>query len=193
MSDVPVDDDDRWRTRVRTTYETVHVPLWRAVLAWSGSTDVADEAVAEGFAQLLRRGPEVRDPDAWVWRATFRLAAGDLQRRRRAGGRTVDLDRAGSLAGRVDRLPDDALDLVAAMAQLTDQQRRCVALVDVAGHTAPSAAALLDTTPATVRVQLLRARRRLRTLLADPAVPAGPAVPAVPTDLSDPADPEVTR
>lgn len=196
MSETPVDDDGRssaWPSRVRTTYETVHAPLWRAVLAWSGSTDVADEAVAEAFAQLLRRGPEVRDPDAWVWRAAFRLAAGDLQRRRRATGRTVDVDRAGEVAGRTDRLPDDALDLVAALAQLTDQQRRCVALVDVAGHTAPSAAALLDTSAATVRVQLMRARRRLRTLLAEPHAPMPPAVRTAPTDLSDPADPEVTR
>ena len=187
MSDESADADDRWRSRVRASYDDVRVPLWRAIVAWSGSVDVADEAVAEAFAQLIRRGDEVRDPDAWVWRAAFRLAAGDLQRRRRASGRTVDLDRAGAVVGRVDRLPDDALDLVAALAQLSDQQRRCVALVDVAGHTAPTAAALLGTSAATVRVQLMRARRRLRALLAEPADGSDPSTP------SDPADPEVTR
>jgi len=187
VSDESADADDRWRSRVRASYDDVRVPLWRAIVAWSGSVDVADEAVAEAFAQLIRRGDEVRDPDAWVWRAAFRLAAGDLQRRRRASGRTVDLDRAGAVVGRVDRLPDDALDLVAALAQLSDQQRRCVALVDVAGHTAPTAAALLGTSAATVRVQLMRARRRLRALLAEPADGSDPSTP------SDPADPEVTR
>ena len=48
--------------RVRAAYEAVHAPLWRAVLAYSGSADVADEAVAEAFAQLLRRGDGVEIP-----------------------------------------------------------------------------------------------------------------------------------
>jgi RNA polymerase sigma-70 factor (ECF subfamily) len=145
-----------WQEAVHATYVDVGASLWRAVLGWSGSTDVADEAVAEGFAQLLRRGPVVKDPAAWVWRASFRLAAGELQRRRA---------RPESVAEPVDHLPDDAVDLIRALQQLSDQQRRCVVLVDLAGHTAVSAAAVLDTSPATVRVQLSRARRRLRTLL----------------------------
>ena len=164
--------DDRaaaWSDVVRATYVDIRGPLWRAILAWSASIEVADEAVAEGFAQLLRRGREVRDPAAWVWRASFRLAAGDLQRRRSDGSGSADgLDR---LVAAADRLPDDAIDLVRAMAQLSDQQRRCVALVDIAGHTAPSAAEVLGTSAATVRVQLMRARRRLRALLEDEVTP----------------------
>lgn len=159
-----------WRDTVHATYLEVRGPLWRALLAWSGSTDVADEAVAESFAQLLRRGDEVRDPAAWVWRAAFRLAAGDLQRRRRrasAGGP----DQVDHLPKSPDRLPDEAIDLVRALAHLSDQQRRCLVLVDGAGHTAVSAAAVLDTSPATVRVQLMRARRRLRALLDDEVTP----------------------
>jgi RNA polymerase sigma-70 factor (ECF subfamily) len=155
-----------WTDTVRSTYDDVHARLWRSVVAWSGSTDVADEAVAEGFAQLLRRGAEVRDPEAWVWRASFRIAAGELQRRRAtasAGGpEAVD-----HLVAPPDRLSDDALDLVRALARLSDQQRRCIVLVDVAGHTAPSAAAVLGTTAATVRVQLMRARRQLRSQLEE--------------------------
>ena len=164
-----VDDDATpWTERVRAAYEEVRVPLWRAVLAWSGSPDVADEALAESFAQLLRRGDEVRDPAAWAWQAAFRLAAGDLQRRRTADGRAGADGALDRVAARADRLPDDALDLIRALGHLSDQQRRCVALVDVAGHTAPSAAEVLGTSAATVRVQLMRARRTLRHLLADP-------------------------
>ncbi|MBX3314441.1 MAG: hypothetical protein KF906_08990 [Actinobacteria bacterium] len=163
---VEADDsvDGDWSERVRATYLEVRAPLWRALLAWSGSVDVADDAVAEGFAQVLRRGPVVRDPAAWVWRASFRLAAGDLQRRRRSAG-TVGVDALLGVAGATDRLPDDAIDLVGALAHLSEQQRQCIALVDVAGHTAPSAAAVLGTSAATVRVQLMRGRRRLRALL----------------------------
>jgi RNA polymerase sigma-70 factor (ECF subfamily) len=81
-------------------------------------------------------------------------------------GRTGD-DELIAAVGVSDRLPDQALDLVRALARLSEQQRRCVALVDVAGHTAPSAAAVLGTTSATVRVQLMRARRRLRYMLSE--------------------------
>jgi RNA polymerase sigma-70 factor (ECF subfamily) len=160
---------ESWSSIVRGTYDEVRGPLWRALLAWSGSPDVADEAVAEAFAQLLGRGPEVRDPSAWVWRSAFRIGAGDLHRRRTIEGRASDRD-LNSQPSVVDRLPDDALDLVAALAHLSEQQRQCVALVDVAGHTAPSAAAVLGTTAATVRVQLMRGRRRLRSLLEDAAI-----------------------
>lgn len=146
--------------RVRAAYEAVHAPLWRAVLAYSGSADVADEAVAEAFAQLLRRGDGVDDPAAWAWRSAFRIAAGELKRRGGAptAGRVPDVGVA---------VPEPALDLIAALRHLTEQQRACVVLCELAGHPAPEAARLLGTTAATVRVQRMRARRRLRDLLED--------------------------
>lgn len=171
-------DDPTWVETVRAVYVEVGPRLWRSLVAWSSSTEVAEEALAEAFAQLIRRGAEVRDPEAWVWRAAFRLAAGDLQRRRQRPVVSLDAaERDGRLAhatGRIEGLPAEAADLVRALARLSDQQRRCVALVDVAGHTAVSAAAVLGTTPATVRVQLMRARRRLRAELtaADDRDPA---------------------
>jgi RNA polymerase sigma-70 factor (ECF subfamily) len=158
--------------RLRQTYEEVHPRLWRAVLAWSGSADVADEAVADAFAQAARRGDDLRDPAAWVWRAAFRIAAGELARRRRSP--VVSLDDPDRPIGWDPPqvrpgTPDDAVALIAALQHLSDQQRRAVVLVDGAGFTAPEAADLLATSPATIRVQLVRARRRLRALLSDDA------------------------
>jgi RNA polymerase sigma-70 factor (ECF subfamily) len=157
--------------RVRAAYEAVHAPLWRAVLAYSGSADVADEAVAEAFAQLLRRGEGVDDPAAWAWRSAFRIAAGELQRRRQAptaaGLAALDDDGQPGHPPVGVPMPELALDLIAALRHLTDQQRACVVLCDLAGHDAPSAARLLGTTGATVRVQLMRSRRRLRELLEE--------------------------
>ena len=146
--------------RVRAAYEAVHAPLWRAVLAYSGSAEVADDAVAEAFAQLLRRGDGVDDPAAWAWRSAFRIAAGELKRRANAAvpGAVPDVGVS---------VPDPAFDLIDALRHLTDQQRACVVLCDLAGHGAPEAARLLGTTAATVRVQRMRARRRLRDLLED--------------------------
>ena len=148
--------------RLRPVYEEVHARLWRALLAWSGSAHVADEAAAEAFAQAARRGAAIVDPAAWIWRAAFRIAAGELARQRRDAP-LGDHDPASTAAF----LPAETVDLVRALQHLSDQQRRAIVLVDGAGMTSPEAAAVLATSPATVRVQLSRARRRLRALLSD--------------------------
>ncbi len=154
--------------RLRQVYQEGRGRLWRALFAWSGSVDVADEALAEAFAQAARRGDEVRDPEAWVWRAAFRIAAGDLARRRAHRDRTVDLDGVDLASPEASlALPGDAIDLLRALQQLPDQQRQAIVLTDGAGFTAPEAARVLGTSAATVRVQASRARHRLRPLLTD--------------------------
>lgn len=187
------DGASAWSDRVRDAYEQHRTPLWKALLVWSGSAEVADEAVSEAFAQLLRRGDGVRDPAAWAWKVAFRVAAGDLQRRRQHADRSADLALVGDLAARPDRLPDDALDLLRALRGLSEQQRAVVALVDASGHSAASAAEVLGTTAATVRVQLMRARRRLRTQLDHPEAGAPSPRPGRSTPEPDASvDPEVT-
>src|SRR4051794_39640048 len=69
-------------TSVEALYRADAERLWRAVLAFAGDPDIASDAVAEAYAQVLRRGAGVRDPQAWTWRAAFRIAAGSLKRSR---------------------------------------------------------------------------------------------------------------
>jgi RNA polymerase sigma-70 factor (ECF subfamily) len=145
--------------RAREVFEAQHVRLWRAVAVWSGSQEVADEAVAETFAQLVRRGDAVVDPAAWAWRTAFRIAAADLQRRRRE----VHYEVREILLPEVQS--ETVLDLMRALQHLSDQQRACVVVCDLLGYAAEDAAPLLHTSAATVRVQRMRARRRLRSLL----------------------------
>ena len=132
--------------------------LWRSVLAYAGDPDLASEAVAEAFAQGLRRGDAVRSPEAWVWRAAFRIAAGALKQR---SVPPPDLRQASY------ELSEPAIDLVAALGQLSPKQRSAVVLHHYAGYPASEIAAILHSTPAAVRVHLTRGRRRLRTLLED--------------------------
>ena len=87
---------------VETLYREDGTRLWRAVRAYAADTTVADDAVAEAFAQLLRRGEEVREPQKWVWRAAFKIAAGELHRRRR------DLPEPPAEVGRLD--PECSVD-----------------------------------------------------------------------------------
>ena len=143
---------------VEELYRTEATKLSRSLFGYSASRSITEDAVAESFTQLLRRGAEVRDPRAWVWRTAFRVAAGELQRQRRLANEVlVDL---------VTDEPDDMLDMVAALQTLSEMQRKAVVLHDYAGHRAAEVARMIGSTEAAVRVHLMRGRRRLRDQLA---------------------------
>lgn len=132
--------------------------MWRAVLAFAGDPEVASDAVAEGFAQALHRGTEIRDPERWLWRVVFRVAAGMLRDRRRSGPLVVE----GSY-----EMEEPARELVVALAQLSPRQRAAVVLHHSAGYPVKEVAAIIGSTPGAVKVHLLRGRRRLRELLEE--------------------------
>jgi RNA polymerase sigma-70 factor (ECF subfamily) len=132
--------------------------MWRALLAYSGDPEVASDAVAEAFAQVLRRGDAVEDPERWVWRAAFKIASGELKERWK---RPV-IETIGSY-----EMEEPARDLVVALSSLSEKQRRAVVLHDAAGYPAKQVARMVGSTEAAVRVHLMRGRRRLRELLGD--------------------------
>ena len=142
--------------RLERVYREQGGRIWRAVLLTSGSREVADDAVAEAFAQALRRGRAVRDPAAWVWRVAFRVAAGELKERGRVGA-FEDEPTVG--------LPDPFVDLWRAIARLPMKQRASVVLADYAGWSHREIAHALGSTVSAVGVHVHRARKRLRELL----------------------------
>jgi len=105
---------------VEAVYRQEGDRMWRALYAYTGDEEVAADAVADAFAQALRRGPAIRDVRSWVWRAAFRIAAGELKRRS-----TVVL---GAMPEGVayDAHPDT--QLLDALQRLTAQQRAVVVL-----------------------------------------------------------------
>lgn len=132
--------------------------LWRALLAFAGDREIASDAVGEAFAQCLARGSAVRSPGRWIWRAAFRIAAGELKERR---VRSLPLE---------DRAMDmDAStgELLSALAKLSPRQRACVVLRYHGGYRPREIAGILGSTAATVRVHLSQARRRLRRVLEE--------------------------
>ena len=139
-------------------YRTDGASLWRAVFAYAGNRDVADDAVAEAFAQCLRRGEAVRSPRAWVWRAAFRIAAGELVERRKSF----------ALDGAVGReIPAGLAELFSVLAQLPPRQRGALVLRYYAGYDTTEIARILGCSVATVRVHLSRGTRTLRRLLEE--------------------------
>jgi len=133
--------------------------LWRSLYAFAGNADIASDAVAEAYAQVLRRGSAVRDPSAWTWRAAFRIASGALRAARseiRSEQRPTEY---------VDRYGDP--DLMAALRQLPDGQRAAVILFYFADMPVREIATRLGSNSLAVRANLSRGRRRLRQLLGD--------------------------
>ena len=144
--------------RIERLYRERGDRIWRGLLAFSGDPEVASDAVAEAFAQVRRRGDEVHDPERWIWRAAFRIAAGELKQRKRS----EVLVAAGSY-----EMEEPARDLVMALAALSEGQRASVVLHDAAGYTAREVAKIVGSTEAAIRVHLMRGRRRLRELLRE--------------------------
>jgi RNA polymerase sigma-70 factor (ECF subfamily) len=156
------------RPTAEATYRSDADRLWRAVFAWAGDADVASDAVAEAFAQLLHRGDRIRDPAAWAWRTAFRIAAGSLKARR-ASDRVTAIDARGVShlpdPGYLDRYSDP--DLLSALRRLPDGQRAAVILFYYADLPIAQIAARLGSNQIAVRTNLSRGRRRLRQLLGD--------------------------
>jgi RNA polymerase sigma factor (sigma-70 family) len=152
--------------RVEAVYRSVHDRLWRSLLSYTGDADLASDAEAEAFAQVLRRGDLVDDVGAWVWRSAFRIAAG-LLAARSTSTRPSGVDGG---AARVDgAAPADGsvAEFLGLLAGLSAQQRACVALRYVGEYSSAEIGEILGTSAGTVRVQLHRAHASLRQTIAE--------------------------
>jgi RNA polymerase sigma-70 factor (ECF subfamily) len=130
--------------------------LWRSLVLSFGDPELAADAMAEAFAQALHRGTAIRDSQRWVWKAAYRIAAGEKHR----GGRvTAWVDDA------TTEIDESIVDLLRALERLTPKQRASVILADYAGYSHREIAIVLGTSVPTVAVHIHNARRRLRGML----------------------------
>jgi RNA polymerase sigma-70 factor (ECF subfamily) len=146
------------RARYEELYRTHGAALWRSVLLYAGDPDVASDAVAEAFAQAIRRGEDIETPRAWITRAAFRIAAGDLKDRRTRAYPIVDVGY---------EMPESVAGLADALAELSPKQRAAAVLHFRDGYTAAEVAEIIGSTTSAVGVHLHRAKARLRELLGD--------------------------
>jgi RNA polymerase sigma-70 factor (ECF subfamily) len=129
------------------------------------SPSVADDVVAETFLTAWRRLDDIpRDELPWLLGVARRVIAN--QHRREATQQRIrhrvarePVDEAGSAS-----LPDP--DLPRALAELSDRDRELLTLVAWDGLSAAEAARVVGCSPATARVRLHRARRRLAAKLS---------------------------
>jgi DNA-directed RNA polymerase specialized sigma24 family protein len=148
----------RQADRVELVYREQGPRIWRAVFAYCGDREIASDAVAEAFAQLLRRGDSVRDPVAWTWRAAFRIAAGELKGRNRMTHRFEGFS--------ID-IREPASDLIEALARLSPKQRAALILHHYAGYPFKDVARILGSTVGAVKVHASVGRKRLGRLLEE--------------------------
>ena len=125
----------------------------------TGDREAASDAVAEAFAQAIRRGDAIRDPAAWVWKTAFRVAKGLPDKRFATAPGQED--------GDPGALSDELMDLVRALKILTPHQRAAVVLHYYGGYSVREIANILASSASAVGVHLYRARNRLRRELGD--------------------------
>ena len=145
--------------RVEAVFRSVHRRLWRSLLLFTGDAELASDAVAEAFAQVLRRGDAVDDVEAWVWRSAFRIAGGLVAAR----SSSTDL----GLVDGSTPLTGSLAEFLGLLGDLSPQQRACVALRYVGEYTSPEIGELLGTSASTVRVHLNRAHVTLRQTIRE--------------------------
>lgn len=132
--------------------------IWRAVYAYAGGRrEVADDAVAEAFARAMTRGAEVRDPIPYLYRVAFRVASAELLQRKKEDADVPEIA--------VDPSSNGLPDLLGALTQLTPAQRAAVYLHYRLDLPVRDVARMTGMSVASVKVHLMRGRRRLRELL----------------------------
>jgi len=145
---------------VAEVWRTQRAKLWRSLVAFSGDPELASDSMSEAFAQALGREAALVTPERWIWRTAFRIATGELADRGR---------RRQAIASSIDSITmaEPIVDLVTALRTLSPNQRAVAVLRLYADMPTREVARVLGCTPATVRVHLAQARRRLRPLLED--------------------------
>jgi RNA polymerase sigma factor (sigma-70 family) len=146
------------RAEIERVYKSQGERLWRALVLFSGDRDLASDAVSEAFAQAISRGSAINDLTGWVWRAAFNIARGDLKRRGRPAAELPDLPA---------EVPMETVDLVRALAKLTQKQRASIVLHHYAGYSTKETAEIIGSTAGAVGMHLDRGRKRLRNLMGD--------------------------
>jgi DNA-directed RNA polymerase specialized sigma24 family protein len=126
VQDAPVNTEPR--DAVERVWREQGAKLWRSLVAFTGDPEVATDAMAEAFAQALGRGDAVREHDRWIWRSSFRIAAGELKARGQRPGREDES---------VYVMPEPIADLVRALGTLSPNQRAAAILHDYADPDEP--------------------------------------------------------
>src|ERR1700760_447059 len=142
--------------------------LWAVALRIACDPDDAADALQDAMVSAFRRAGDFRGESAvttWLHRIVVNASLDRLRRRAaRPAVSTGDEQAFEALVaqdGDHARSTDTRLDVNAALRMLPPQQRAALVLVDMLGFSVADTAAILDTSPGTVKSRCARARARL--------------------------------
>lgn len=156
--------------------------LWAVALRTTGNREDAADALQEALVSAYRRAGSYRGEAAvttWLHRVVVNACLDRLRaaKVRRADPLPDDLEEYAGRGALVSADTTDPADVavghdrrsrvLAALRDLPDEQRACLVLVDLEGHSVAEAAAMLGCAEGTVKSRCSRGRARLATLLAD--------------------------
>jgi RNA polymerase sigma-70 factor (ECF subfamily) len=141
--------------------------LWAVALRTVCDPEEAADALQDAMVSAFRRAGEFRGEAAvttWLHRIVVNASLDRLRRRAARPALAAGDEQAfEALAPDVDpaRAADTRMDVDAALRVLPPQQRAALVLVDMLGFSVADAAAVLGTSPGTVKSRCARARARL--------------------------------
>jgi RNA polymerase sigma-70 factor (ECF subfamily) len=140
--------------------------LLAQLYAFTSDRGDAQECLAEAYMRAWQRWPQVSRydaPEAWVRTVAFRLS---VNRWRKATNAAKAWRRHGEPSPMPAPSPD-SVDLVRALRELPEQQRRALVLFHVADLSIEEIARETDSPVGTVKARLSRGRAALATLLTE--------------------------
>jgi len=146
--------------------------MFRTAYAWCHNSALAEDLVHEAILKAIESAPHLRDikaADAWI----FRILVNCHRMYLRRANDGADSEQIENCVVESEHLPGriaDAEDLVArvrsALAQLNEQQRKVISLVDLEGFSYTEVADILEVPIGTVMSRLSRARQKLKKILS---------------------------
>ncbi len=186
--------------------------LWAVAVRTTGDREEAADALQDALLSACRRAESFRGDaqvSTWLHRIVVNACLDRLRRRRSRLTESLpdEPDRLADLADRAGRdditeVSERRTDVMAALAQLSEEQRTALVLVDMEGYPVDEAAAIIGCAAGTVKSRCARGRAKLVPLLAQyrrnhheradvqadgSAQPVGERVPANP-----PAEPDIS-
>ena len=156
------DPDARAAVRLEELFRRHHA----AVAAYArrrAPRDAADDVVATTFLVAWRRLDDVpSDSLPWLLAVARNVVATQRRGSRRRGALRLRLERAGAGASPPSAVEEPAGRVAAALGRLSANDREAITLIAWDGLRPAEAATVLGQSPATFRVRLHRAKRRLR-------------------------------
>jgi RNA polymerase sigma-70 factor (ECF subfamily) len=162
-------------------YQRSARPLWAYLARVSADPSLADDLVQEAYIRFLgaEHAPVMQEGEIAQRRYLFRIATNLLRDHWRKPRPTSieELPESFFAASATSQHETQAL-LAPAMAQMNPRERQLLWLAHAEGYSHREIAEIMGLASASIRLLLFRARRKMATLLREPARLPQPALPA---------------